>query len=89
MGLIRTILVITIVYYILKFISKYLLPIFLKQAINKTQDRMNNQPKNENYKNTKVGETSVDYAPKNESSKNNVGEYIDYEEVDSKTNNTK
>jgi len=89
MGLLRTILIIVIVYYVLKFISKYLLPIFLKQAIHKTQDRMNNQSKKENYEDAKVGETSVEYAPKNKSSNNNVGEYIDYEEVDSKTKNTK
>jgi len=85
MGLLRTILIIIIVYYVLKFVSKYILPIILKKAVNKVQKDMNSQFENENHKSTKIGETSVDYAPKNNSSNNNVGEYIDYEELDSKT----
>jgi len=85
MGLFRTILIIIIVYYVLKFVSKYILPIILKKAVNKVQKDMNNQFEQEQKSKVNVGETSVDYAPKNNSSNNNVGEYIDYEELDSKT----
>ncbi len=89
MGLLRTILIIIIIYYGLKFVSKYILPVILKKAVNKVQKDMNNQFEQEQKSKVDVGETSVEYAPKNESSNSNVGEYIDYEEVDSKTKNTK
>ncbi len=89
MGLIRTILIILIVYYGLKFVSKYILPFVLKQAVNKVQNNMKNQQEQQQKSKTPVGETSVDYAPKNDSSNNKVGEYIDFEEVDSKNKKTK
>jgi len=89
MGLLRTILIILLVYYGLKFISKYILPIILRNAVNKAQNNMKNHFEQEPKSKVNVGETSVDYAPKNKSSNSNVGEYIDYEEVDSETKNTK
>ncbi len=85
MGLLRTILVIIIIYYGLQIISKYILPIVLKKAVNKVQDNMKNQfeqhQKQQQKPNEPVGKTSVDFAPKSESSNNKVGEYIDFEEV--------
>ncbi len=82
MGLLRTILIIIIIYYGLRIISKYILPIILRQAVNKVQNNMKEQFEQQQKPNRPVGETSVDYAPKNDSSNNEVGEYIDFEEVD-------
>lgn len=80
MGLLRTLFVILIIYYALKIVSRYILPIILKSAVNKVQKNMNKQqaPKQDN---TKVGETTVDYTPNTTSSSNKVGEYVDFEEV--------
>jgi len=85
MGLLRTLFVILIIYYALKIVSRYILPIILKSAVNKVQKNMNKQqaPKQDN---TKVGETTVDYTPNTTSKTANVGEYIEFEEVkDAKT----
>ena len=80
MGLLRTLFVILIIYCALKIVSRYILPIILKSAVNKVQKNMNKQqvPKQDN---TKVGETTVDYTPNTTSSSNKVGEYVDFEEV--------
>jgi cellulase/cellobiase CelA1 len=85
MGLLRTLLVILIIYYALKIVSRYILPIILKSAVNKVQKNMNQQQAAK-QDNTKVGETTVDYTPNTSSKTANVGEYIDFEEVkDTKT----
>lgn len=86
MGLLRTLFIILLVYYGLKFIAKYILPLIITQAISKVQENMKNQYKEQQPK-TKEGETIVDFAPKPPLSNQQVGEYIDFEEVDSKTNN--
>lgn len=85
MGLLRTLFIILLVYYGLKFIAKYILPLIITQAITKVQENMKNQYSQQQPQ-TKAGETSVDFAPKPPSTNQKVGEYIDFEEVDSKTN---
>ena len=83
MGLIRTIAIIVIVYYIFKLISRYILPIFLKKMVENVQQKYNQQQQNQ-YDNSqgKVGETVIAKKPAEpKGSSNNVGDYVDYEEV--------
>lgn len=84
----RTIGIILLVIYGLKFIGKYIIPLLLKRAVNKAQERAQNQQSN--YQNTtepnvNVGETIIDKSSVDNSKKkinDDVGEYVDYEEVD-------
>ena len=79
-GLIRTILIIVMIYYGLKFLSRYVLPIVLTNYIKKMQQ---NQQQRATEQNANVGETVVDKKPKTPKSSNNqVGEYVDFEEID-------
>lgn len=84
MGLLRTILIILLIYYGLKIISRYVLPFFLKRFINNVQNRANQQYANsQKEQNVKVGETVIDKKPnKANQSNDSVGEYVDYEEID-------
>jgi len=77
----KFLLIILVVYYILKLLSRYLFPIIIKKAVSNVQKNMNKQQAQQ-QDNTKVGETTVDYTPKSTSSSKNVGEYVDFEEVD-------
>jgi len=85
----KIILIIIIVYYGFQFVVKYILPFVLKKAVDKVQNNMKNQQEQRENPDKPVGETSVDFAPKNDTSNNKVGEYIEFEEVDSKTKETK
>lgn len=80
MGLLRTLFVILLIYYALKIVSRYILPIVLKKAVSKVQKNRDKQyaPKQDN---TKEGETTVDFTPDTTSKTANVGEYIEFEEV--------
>lgn len=83
MGLLRTILIIALIYYGLKILSRLFAPALFKYAAKKAGERFNggfNQQKAEPT--TKEGEISIDKMPNNKSSNKNVGEYVDYEEIE-------
>ena len=84
MGLLRTIAILIIVYYIFKFFSKYIAPIFLKKVIRNVEKKYREQQQNQYNSTTdgKVGETVIEKKPSTQNEGNkNVGEYVDYEEV--------
>jgi hypothetical protein len=74
-----------IIYIVLRLAAKYFLPFIVKYYLNKFQQKFYRQDENINRK---EGETNVDYVPdkksKIKSSDTNIGEYIDYEEIESK-----
>ncbi|RNC86312.1 MAG: DUF4834 family protein [Winogradskyella sp.] len=85
-GLARTLLWIVAIYFIVKILSRLLAPFLLRFAAKKMEQRFGGQFNNRNpYQNTnqKEGETVIDKMPSNTNNSNkNVGEYIDYEEID-------
>jgi len=83
MGLLRTILIIALVYYGLKILSRIFAPMLFKYAAKKAEQRFGgafNQQRQEPIQ--KEGEISIDKMPENKSSNKNVGEYVDYEEIE-------
>jgi hypothetical protein len=64
-GFLRTILILILVYYALKWLGRILFPVLFQKAMKKE------------------GETVIDRRPKPQRESNkNVGEYVDYEEID-------
>tara|TARA_R110002124_G_scaffold137727_2_gene300711 strand:+ start:2450 stop:2701 length:252 start_codon:yes stop_codon:yes gene_type:complete len=83
MGLLRTIVIILLVIYGFKFLTKLFAPYLMKRMVNKMQEKAKNQHRNQQQSDVKVGETVIDKKPQNSNNSNNsVGEYVDYEEVD-------
>ncbi|MGB6268947.1 MAG: DUF4834 family protein [Olleya sp.] len=83
MGLLRTILIIALIYYGLKILSRLFAPMLFKYAAKKASERFGggfNQQRQEPIQ--KEGEISIDKMPENKSSNKNVGEYVDYEEIE-------
>jgi len=91
MVFLKTLLIILLVYYGLKILFKLLKPYLMKYIAKKASQRFeqtfgqnpfaskNNKGDNEN----KEGSVSIDKIPsKNKKSKSDVGEYVDYEEID-------
>jgi hypothetical protein len=75
MALIRLIFFAIIVYYSLKAIGKVFLPFIFNQPIQKS----NNQ---QNYKQKREGDITIHFEPnKNNKYDNQIGEYVDYEEI--------
>ena len=81
-SLLRTLAIIFIIYYGLKLFSRYVAPILLKRAATKFEEKVRNQQQSSEPKGN-VGETIIDKKPRsNKGSNDDVGEYVDYEEVD-------
>ncbi|MGY5351177.1 DUF4834 domain-containing protein [Wenyingzhuangia sp. IMCC45533] len=79
LGFLRTLLIILAIYYIVKFFVKYIAPVLLVNYVQKKTGQQYTKTK----PNQKEGTTTIDKKPKDKNViKDNVGEYVDYEEVD-------
>lgn len=86
MGFLRTLAIIVIIYYAIKFIGRYILPLFVGKIINNVEKKMRDQQQqfnNQEQKSTgKVGETVIAKKPSDYKEGNkDIGDYVDYEEV--------
>lgn len=86
MGLLRTLAIIVIIYYAIKFIGRYIMPLFVGKIIDNVEKKMRDQQQqfnNQQEKPTgKVGETVIAKKPSDYKEGNkNIGDYVDYEEV--------
>ena len=78
MQILRTILIIVIIYYLAKLFARYVLPLLARYFLRRTQKAYQKQyqkPKK------KMGEMNVEYQPEKKKEMNDLGEYIDYEEI--------
>lgn len=94
MGLLKTLLIIAFVYYALKAIRVYVLPVLgrmaLKKAQEKMQEKMQEQFQQERPQekrggdNREEGDVKVVTRPENDQKIKNdtIGDYVDFEEVD-------
>ncbi len=89
MGLLRTVLIILLIYFGVKILARLFAPLLVRFVAKKAEQRFgqqfgNFQNQNQQQKrNGKTGETVIDKIPRqNKQSNNDVGEYVDYEEVD-------
>lgn len=84
MGLLKTILYLLVFYYAFKFLARLFAPFLIKKAAETIQKKAEQQYGNQQPKGSvKEGETIIDKTPsKGQQSKNSVGEYVDFEEID-------
>ena len=87
MGLLRTLLIIFIIYYIVKLFTQYILPaLFYNYMDDKMKEFSHKQQKQRQRAQQKArkreGEVTVDYSPQgNGKNKPSKGDYVDYEEI--------
>ena len=79
-GLVKTVFIIILAYSIFKYITRLLAPWILRSMAKKMAKKFNQPPSN--YNSSNEGDVSVDKFVKKQRSKKDVGEYIDYEELD-------
>ncbi|MDU8886179.1 DUF4834 family protein [Yeosuana sp. MJ-SS3] len=82
-GLVRTILIILLIYFGIKILSRLFAPILMKYVVKKAEKKFGTQFEGfQKPKEQKEGEISIDKIPKTKPSNKDVGEYVDYEEID-------
>ncbi|MGY0392551.1 DUF4834 family protein [Bizionia sp. KMM 8389] len=87
-GLIKTILIIALVWYGIKILSRLFAPALMRFVAKKAEQKFGeqfgqqfNQAKQQQSSKNE-GETVIDKVPQSNTSNKNVGEYVDYEEID-------
>lgn len=88
MGLLKTLAIFVIIYYIFKFFSRYIAPIFLRKVMSdaekkfREQQQYHQQQQHRSTQQGQVGETVIDKKPvQQKEGKKDVGDYVDYEEI--------
>ncbi|MFK8059601.1 MAG: DUF4834 family protein [Polaribacter sp.] len=84
MGLLKTIFYLLLFYYGFKFLARLFAPFLIKKATETIKKKAEKQYGNQQQKATvPEGETVIDKKPRNQQqSKDSVGEYVDFEEID-------
>ncbi|MBC6999248.1 DUF4834 family protein [Cytophaga sp. FL35] len=87
MAFLKTILVILLIYYLIKILAKMFAPKIFGYAARKTEQHFKEKfgefAQRQNQQEERVGEVIIDKKPSHKkSSSNQVGDYIDFEEVD-------
>lgn len=83
MNLLRTLLIILIVYYAFRFLARLFAPYLMKKAMEQMQQKAQQHHRSSTSNDVKEGETIIDKKPNtHQQSKDSVGEYVDFEEID-------
>ena len=84
MGLLKSLAIIALFYYGFKFLFRLFAPYLMSKAASNMQKNARSRYNNKSSETqVKEGETIIDKAPRNSNqSKNTVGEYVDFEEID-------
>ncbi|EGV44996.1 DUF4834 family protein [Bizionia argentinensis JUB59] len=90
-GLIKTILIILLVWYGMKILTRLFAPALMRYVAKKAEAKFGQQfgqqfqqkqKQNQQQPSQKEGETVIGKVPESNTSNKNVGEYVDYEEID-------
>jgi hypothetical protein len=81
-GFVRTLLIIVIIYYGIRLVSKYVLPLLLNKGVQKMQQKMQDQQRQQQTARPD-GEVTIEKDKEgNQNTTPNKGEYVDFEEVE-------
>lgn len=82
-GFVRTLLIIVIIYYGIRIVSKYLLPLLVDKGVKKMQQKMQDQQRQHQQPFRADGEVTIEADKKgNKNTEKDKGEYVDFEEVE-------
>ena len=83
MALLRTILILIVIFYVIRIFTRYILPgLFVNYMDNKMNEFTKKQQRQQKQAKKREGEVTVDYSPESQNkNKPAKGEYVDYVEV--------
>lgn len=81
-GFLRTLVVIAVIYFAIRVITRYVLPLLVDQGLKNMQQKMQDQQRNR-QQHRPEGEVTIERDKQNQDNKiKDEGEYVDFEEVD-------
>lgn len=80
-GFVRTLAIIAIIYFGIKLITRYVMPILIDKGVKNMQQKMQNQQRQQQAKRPE-GEVTIEKNKANRGFSSDKGDYVDFEEVD-------
>jgi predicted membrane protein len=81
-NFLRTLFVILIIWYGIKLVTKFVLPMMLHKTVKNMQSRVENQFRKQPQNGRPEGEVTVENKQGSNGNKFQEGEYVDFEEVE-------
>ena len=82
-NFLRTLIIIAIIYFGIRLITRYILPLLVDKGIKNMQQKMQDQQRRNQPPRRPEGEVTIEgEAPHKKKNSPDKGEYIDFEEVD-------
>jgi hypothetical protein len=82
MALLKTILFLVVIYYLVRFIGRVILPLFIAGRLKNMQNQHFGQYNHSNSKRSKEGEVTIQKQSANKKiTSSDMGEYVDFEEI--------
>lgn len=79
----RTLITIGIIYFVIRFITRQILPFIVQKKFNEMQQKINEQQKQQQRAGKREGDVTINYGNKRSDISNyDEGEYVDFEEVE-------
>lgn len=82
-NFLRTVFIIAIVYYGIRFVTRYILPMLVDKGLKNMQQKMQDQQRQTQQSTRPPGDVTIEF--NNKSGKNSTptkGDYVDFEEVE-------
>lgn len=82
-NLLRTLFIIVVVYYGIRFVTRYLLPLLVDKGLKNMQQKMQDQQRQSQRSTRPAGEVTIEYNKRNGNNASQTkGDYVDFEEVE-------
>ena len=82
-GFVRTLLIIAIIYFGIRLVTRYVLPLLVNKGIKNMQQKMQDQQRQNQQPSRPDGEVTIENNKRNnKNNTQNQGDYVDFEEVD-------
>ncbi len=82
LNFLRTVFIILIIYYGIRLITRYVLPLLVDKGLKNIQQKMQEQQREHQRNVRRDGEVTIENRTNPRSSSQNKGEYVDFEEVE-------
>ena len=81
-GFIRTVLVLLIIFYAARLITRFVVPLLFQKTMRDMQNRMQQQMREQQRQGKREGEVTIERNANQNNRQSQSGEYVDFEEVD-------
>ncbi len=81
-GFLRTVVVLLVIFYAVRLITRFVVPLLFQKTIKDMQAKMHQQMRDQQRQGKREGEVTIERNQNQNNRNSQTGEYVDFEEVD-------